>query len=144
MAVNRDVASTTASNMTGHPYTIESQTIDRASMDNSSSAGMLSVSLVLGACIGDFHDRLLASLSRRTIAEEVSEKFVREKPCCTKTRVLDHWTGLARSCSNAGSSEETVHKRSGSPVWITSTPIFSFKAVRAKKCLISYVLSCIA
>ena len=132
MAVNRDVASATAPNIAGYPYTVESQTIDRAGLDNPSCAGMLSVSLVLGACIRDIHDRLLASFSRRTIAEEVSEKFVREKPCCTKTRILDHCTGLARSWSNARSSEETLHKRSGSSVWITRTPILSFKAVRAK------------
>ena len=144
MAVNRDVASASASIIPGHPHTIESQTIDRAGMDNPSSAGMLSVSLVLGACIGDIHHRLLASLSRRTIAEEVSEKFVREKPRGTKTRVLDHCTGLARSCSNARSSEKTVYKGSGCPLWTARSPILSFKAVRLKQRLILYVLSCIA
>ena len=143
MAVDRDVASAAVSILPGHPYTIESQT-KGVGMDNPSSAGMLSVSLVLGPCIGDIHDRLLASRSGRTIAEELSENFVREKPRCTKTRILGRCTGLTRSCSNARPSEETVHKRSGSPIWITRNPLLSFKAVRAAQCRISYVLSCMA
>ena len=144
MAVNRTVASATASNIAENPYTIENQKMDCAGMDNPNSAGMLSGSLFLGACIGDIHDRLLTSLSRRTVAEEVSEKFVREKPRFTKTRVLNPCEGLARRCSNARSSEETIHKRSGSPVWTTRTPILSFKAVRANQYPISYVLIRIA